>query len=83
MQPFISQALLATRTAEMDREAQIAQRARDLKRARRRAQPAPDAGAADTMTEPPAAPTHPAPLLPHRPLLREPPRRPDRRPTQH
>jgi hypothetical protein len=42
MQPFISQALLATRTAEMRREAQIAQRARDLKRARR----APDAGAA-------------------------------------
>ena len=39
MQPFISQALLATRTAEMHREAQIAQRARDLKRARRRAQP--------------------------------------------
>ena len=44
MQPFISQALLATRTAEMHREAQIAQRARDLKRARR-AQRAPDAGA--------------------------------------
>jgi len=35
MQPFISQALLATRTAEMHREAQIAQRARGLKRARR------------------------------------------------
>jgi len=32
MQPFISQALLATRIAEMHREAQIAQRARDLKR---------------------------------------------------
>ncbi len=45
MQPFISQALLATRNAEMHREAQIAQRARDLKRARR-AQRAPDAGAA-------------------------------------
>jgi hypothetical protein len=44
MQPLISQALLATRTAEMHREAQIAQRARDLKRARR-AQRAPDAGA--------------------------------------
>jgi hypothetical protein len=46
MQPFISQALLATRTAEMHREAQIAQRARGLKRARRWAQQAPDAGAA-------------------------------------
>ena len=46
MQPFISQALLATRTAEMHREAQIAQRSRDLKRAQR----APDAG----------APRHPA-----------------------
>ena len=46
MQPFISQALLATRTAEMHREAQIAQRARDLKRAQRRTQQAPDAGAA-------------------------------------
>ena len=46
MQPFISQALLATRTAEMHREAQIAQRARDLKRTRRRPQQAPDAGAA-------------------------------------
>ena len=46
MQPFISQALLATRTAEMHREAQIARRARGLKRARRRAQRAPDAGAA-------------------------------------
>jgi hypothetical protein len=46
MQPFISQALVATRIAEMHREAQIAQRARGLKRARRRAQPAPDASAA-------------------------------------
>ena len=45
MQPFISQALLATRTAEMHREAQIARRARDLKRARR-ARRAPAAGAA-------------------------------------
>lgn len=32
MQPFLSQALLATRIAEMHREAQIAQRARGLKR---------------------------------------------------
>ena len=32
MQPFISHALLATRIAEMHREAQIAQRVRDLKR---------------------------------------------------
>jgi hypothetical protein len=46
MQPFISQALLATRIAEGHREAQIARRARGLKRARRRAQPAPDATAA-------------------------------------
>ena len=46
MQPFISQALLATRTAEMHREAQVAQRARYLKQARRRAQRALEAGAA-------------------------------------
>jgi hypothetical protein len=46
LQPFISQALVATRIAEMHREAQIAQRARGLKRARRRAQQAPDASAA-------------------------------------
>jgi hypothetical protein len=45
MQPFISQALLATRTAEMHREAQIAQRAHDLKRALRAQRP-PGAGAA-------------------------------------
>jgi hypothetical protein len=45
MQPFISQALMATRIAEMHRQAQLAQRARGLKRARR-AQQAPDAGAA-------------------------------------
>jgi hypothetical protein len=46
MQPVISQALLATRIAETHRQAQLAQRARGLKRARRRAQQAPDAGAA-------------------------------------
>jgi hypothetical protein len=46
MQPFISQALLATRIAEMHGEVQIARRARGLKRARRRAQQALGAGAA-------------------------------------
>ena len=46
MQPFISQALLATRIAEMHREAQISQRARELKRHGGLAQQAPDAGAA-------------------------------------
>jgi hypothetical protein len=37
MQPFISQALVATRVAEMHRQAEIAQPALDVKRARRRA----------------------------------------------
>jgi hypothetical protein len=45
MQPFISQALLATRIAEMHRESQVAQRARDLKRTAA-GTAGPDAGAA-------------------------------------
>lgn len=36
MQPFISQALVATRVAEMHRQAEIAQPALGVKRARRR-----------------------------------------------
>jgi hypothetical protein len=37
MQPIISQALVATRVADMRREAEITQLAGDVKRARRRA----------------------------------------------
>jgi hypothetical protein len=37
MQPYISQALVATRVAEMRREAEVARLAREVKRARRQA----------------------------------------------
>ena len=37
MQPFISQALVATRVAEMHRQGEITQSALDVKRARRQA----------------------------------------------
>lgn len=52
MQPVISQALLATRIAEGHREAQIARRARGLKRARQRAQQALDARATRHAADP-------------------------------